>query len=74
MDITKIISERRSIRKYKSDPVPDEVILDIIDAARASPSWANTQVCQYIIVKDQKTKELLADTLTSTNPARAAMK
>lgn len=74
MDIIKIIKERRSIRKYKNDPVPDEVILDIIDAARASPSWANTQVCQYVIVKDQKTKELLADTLTPTNPARTAMK
>jgi nitroreductase len=74
MDITKIIKERRSIRKYKNDPVPDEVILDIIDAARASPSWANTQVCQYIIVKDQTTKERLADTLTPTNPARVAMK
>jgi nitroreductase len=74
MDIIKIIKERRSVRKYKQDPVPDEVVLDIIDAARFAPSWANTQVCQYIIVKDQKTKELLYDTLTPTNPARAALK
>lgn len=74
MDIVKVIKERRSIRKYRKDPVPDEVILDILDAARAAPSWANTQVCQYIIVKDQKTKELLSETLTPTNPARAAIK
>ena len=73
MDIIKIIKERRSVRKYKKDSVPDEVILDIVDAARAAPSWANTQVCQYIVVKDQKTKELLSDTLTPTNPARAAL-
>ena len=73
MDIIKIIKERRSVRKYKKDPVPDEVILDIIDAAGAAPSWANTQVSRYIVVKDQKIKELLSDTLTPTNPARAAL-
>ena len=59
MDILRVIQERRSVRKYKNDMVPDEVIIDIIDAARAAPSWANTQVCQYIVVKDQKIKELL---------------
>ena len=73
MDILRVIQERRSVRKYKNDMVPDEVIVDIIDAARAAPSWANTQVCQYIVVKDQKTKEFLSDTLTPTNPARAAL-
>jgi nitroreductase len=73
MDILKVIQERRSIRKYKKDSVPDEILIDIIDAARAAPSWANTQVCQYIIVKDQKVKDLLLDTLTPTNPARAAV-
>jgi nitroreductase len=73
MDILRVIQERRSVRKYKNDMVPDEVIVDVIDAARAAPSWANTQVCQYIVVKDQKTKEFLSDTLTPTNPARAAL-
>lgn len=73
MDIIRVIKERRSVRKYKKDPVPDEVILDIIDAARAAPSWANTQVCQYVIVKDQQTKELLSDALTPSNPARKAL-
>ena len=73
MDIVRVIKERGSIRKYKKDTVPDEIIIDIIDAARVAPSWANTQVCQYIIIKDQKTKELLSDTLTTTNPARAAL-
>lgn len=73
MDIVKIFKERRSVRKYKKDPVPDEVIVNIIDAACVAPSWANTQVCRYIVVKDQITKEFLSDTLTPTNPARAAL-
>ena len=60
MDIIKVIKERRSIRKYKKDAVPDEIVADIIDAARVAPSWANTQVCQYIVIKNQKIKELLS--------------
>ncbi len=56
MDIMKVIKERRSVRKYKKDAIPDGIIADIIDAARVAPSWANTQVCQYIIVKDQKSR------------------
>ncbi len=74
MDIMKVIKERRSVRKYKKDAIPDGIIADIIDAARVAPSWANTQVCQYIIVKDQKIKELLSDALIpATNPAKAAL-
>ncbi|HNQ45672.1 MAG TPA: nitroreductase family protein [Syntrophorhabdus sp.] len=74
MDIIKVIKERRSIRKYKKDAVPDEIVADIIDAARVAPSWANTQVCQYIVIKNQKIKELLSETLIpATNPARAAV-
>ncbi len=58
----KAIQERRSIRKYRSDPVPDEILMEILEAARRSPSWANTQVWRFIVVKDRK-----------TNPARAAV-
>jgi nitroreductase len=75
MDIMKVIKERRSVRKYKKDAIPDEIIINIIDAARAAPSWANTQVCQYIIVKDEKIKELLSEALIpATNPAKAAVR
>lgn len=72
MDLLKIIHERRSIRHYRQDPVPEEVLLEILEAARAAPSWANTQVCRYIIVKDQQIKEQLRDTLSPSNPAREA--
>ena len=42
MDLIKVVHERRSIRKYLTDPVPDEIIVEILDAARQAPSWANT--------------------------------
>lgn len=73
MDFMKVIQERRSIRKYKSNQVPDEIIREILDAARRSPSWANTQVWRFIVVKDQTVKEKLQSTLKPTNPALRAI-
>ena len=73
MDFMKVIQERRSIRKYKDTPVPDEIIREVLEAARRSPSWANTQVWRFIVVKDQSIKERLQETLRPTNPARQAM-
>jgi nitroreductase len=36
------IEQRRSIRKFKNDRIPDEHILALIDAARLAPSASNT--------------------------------
>ena len=46
--------------------------MEILQAARRSPSWANRQVWRFIVVKDQKIKEQLNETLPPTNPARLA--
>jgi nitroreductase len=73
MDILNTIQERRSIRKYKTDPVPEEILFEILEAARRAPSWANTQVWRFIIVKDDQTKRLISATLTPNNPARNAL-
>jgi nitroreductase len=73
MDLRQAIKERRSIRKYKTAPVPDEAILECVEAARLAPSWANTQVSRFVVVKDPKTKEALAEALGAGNPARQAL-
>jgi nitroreductase len=69
MDLLKAITERRSIRKYRSDPVSDDLVLQCVDAARRAPSWANTQAVRFVAVKDQKIKEALSGALTPNNPA-----
>lgn len=74
MDVLEAIKERRSIRRYKKDPVPDEILKQILEAARQSPSWANTQVVRIVVVKDKAKKEALAETLFKGNPAREAVK
>jgi len=72
MELLAAIQERRSVRKYKSKPVPEEILREILDAARLAPSWNNTQVWRFIVVKDKDTKAKLSETLRPTNPAKAA--
>lgn len=43
---------RRSIRKFKPDPIGDDVILQLLESARLAPSGSNTQPWRFIIVKD----------------------
>lgn len=43
MEVAAAIKGRRSIRKFKSQDVPKNVITEILDTARWSPSWGNTQ-------------------------------
>ena len=50
-----LIKTRRSIRKFKSDPIPEEHLLAIVDAARMAPCAGNEQPWKFLIVqkKDQ---------------------
>ena len=73
MDLMEAIKGRRSIRKYRPDPIPEEVLRAVLEAVRWSPSWANTQCWEVIIIKDPKTKSELAATLAKGNPALASM-
>ena len=52
MELVKGIKERRSIRKFKEQKVPRELITEIVDTARYAPSWKNTQTARYIIIDD----------------------
>jgi len=55
------IEKRRSIRKFKRKPVPDEQITALIEAARLAPSASNTQPWRFKIVSDDDTKAKLAE-------------
>ncbi len=54
------IFSRVSIRKFKPDPIPDEVIIEILKAGNAAPSAGNLQARDFIVVKDKNTKRRLA--------------
>jgi len=55
------MKNRRSIRKYKRDPIPLEKIYQILEAGRYAPSGANLQPWLYIVVIDKKLKEKIRE-------------
>ena len=71
-DLMKNIKGRRSIRKYQDKDVSDESLSRVLEAVQWSPSWANTQCWEVIVVKDPAIKEKLQGALTK-NPATKAM-
>ena len=56
-ELLKLLKTRRSIRRYKPNPIPDEYIDKIIEAVRWSMSGANAQPWGFIIIKDPETKK-----------------
>ena len=57
LDFLELIKNRRSIRRFKSDPIPDEYIEKIIEAARWAPSGFNSQPWEFLVVKDKRLKD-----------------
>ena len=53
----KLVKTRRSIRSFKTDPIPDEYVEKIIEAARWAPSGANSQPWEFVIIKDKEIKD-----------------
>ena len=51
--IIDVILERRSIRNFKQEEVPKEVLLKLVEAARWAPSGSNIQPWYFIIVNDK---------------------
>ncbi|MCS7120921.1 MAG: nitroreductase family protein [Nitrososphaerota archaeon] len=60
MDFYEVIRTRRSIRSYRPDPVPEEVLNRVLEAARIAPSGSNRQPLKLIVVKDETLRRRLA--------------
>lgn len=58
--LLELVKKRRSIRKFKPDMVPDELVNKILDAARWAPSGANHQPWEFIVIKDRAVKDKVA--------------
>lgn len=52
MDCLQALRGRRSIRRYKDDPVKENDIMTILEAARMAPSAGNLQPCSFVVVRD----------------------
>lgn len=61
MDVFTAISQRNSVRAYKTAGVEEDKLKKILEAARLSPSASNRQEWKFIIVKDKETRKKLAN-------------
>ena len=59
LTVLECIRQRRSIRSFRSDPVPDEAIHQMLEAARLAPSGSNRQPWRFIVVTEAKEKTRL---------------
>lgn len=58
MTANECIKGRRSVRKFTGDPVPHDVLAQVVETASYAPSWKNTQITRYIAVEGAKKAEL----------------
>jgi nitroreductase len=73
MDFLEVIAGRRSIRKFRDEDVPDELVERVLEAVRWAPSGGNIQPWEVIVVRNPETKQALQETLGGYNPARKAV-
>jgi len=59
MDFYDVVRQRLSVRSYKSDPVPEDVLNRILEAGRLAPSACNLQPWKFIVVTDPKIRKAL---------------
>ncbi|MGB9804935.1 nitroreductase family protein [Desulfofundulus sp.] len=61
MELKDAICRRRSIRKFKPDPIPEAYITELLEAARLAPSGTNIQPWRFVVVESAEMKQRLAE-------------
>ena len=61
MNTIDCIKTRRSIRNYKEEQIPQDVIKEVVELARFAPSWKNTQIARYYVVQTPELKQKIAE-------------
>ena len=61
MKLLEAIQSRRSIRKFKPDPIPEDYINELIEAGRLAPSGTNLQPARYVVIKSDEAKAKLKE-------------
>ncbi len=63
MDTCQAIKTRRTIRLFNQQPISEDILTRLIEAARCAPSAANLQPLEYIIINDQQIIDRVFDQL-----------
>lgn len=59
LTVLEAMRDRRSIRRYKSEQVSDEILLELLECARLAPSGHNSQPWRFVVLKDENVKNEL---------------
>lgn len=64
MEFIEVLKSRRSIRAFRSDPIPQGVLKKVIEEAMWAPSWANTQPWEFVVATGKPLQEIVKQYLT----------
>ena len=67
-----IVFKRRSVRKFKDEKVPDELIENLLKAGMQAPSSCNSQPWEFIVVSKEEDKEAISKMHKFAKPAAGA--
>jgi nitroreductase len=60
MNVVEAIRTKRAVRQFQDQPLPDEVVLAILDAGRRAQSSKNTQPWHFMVIRDRAILQQLA--------------
>jgi nitroreductase len=63
-----LVKRRRTVRKFKSDPIPDGCIEKIIEVARWAPSGFHTQPWEFLVIQKKEVREAIVKILDKHAP------
>jgi len=61
MEFYEVIKKRKSVRKYNSKKIPDDVLNRVLEAGRIAPSAKNIQPWKFVVVRDPALKKQVAE-------------
>lgn len=61
MELLEAMKARRSIRKFKADPIPEALVTQLIQAAQLAPSGSNIQPTRFIVIKSDAVRAQLSE-------------
>lgn len=61
IDLFEAMYTQRAVRRFRTDPVPDESITKLLEAATRAPNGGNRQTWRFLVIKDQRLRSQIAD-------------
>jgi nitroreductase len=64
LEFKEVVAKRRSVRKFLTDNIPEQALMNILEAGRWAPSAGNCQPWHFVVVTDPQIKSAIAQNCT----------